>query len=76
MARSKSTSSGAAAVGVVLAFIALLGTIPVVAALSDLRGSDAAGARRTHQRRRRLRSGSSNSFVFSSNQASSSASVG
>src|SRR5208283_3003767 len=43
MARSKSTSSGAAAVGVVLAFIALLVTIPVLAALSDLRGSDAAG---------------------------------
>jgi hypothetical protein len=43
MARSKSTSSGAAVVGVVLAFIALLVTIPIVAALSDLRGSDAAG---------------------------------
>src|SRR5271169_716463 len=43
MARSKSTSSGAAALGVVLAFIALLLTILVVAALSDLRGSDAAG---------------------------------
>ncbi len=43
MARSQSTSSGAAAIGVVLAFIALLVTIPVVAVLSDLRGSDAAG---------------------------------
>ena len=34
MARSQSTSSGATAIGVVLAFIALLLTIPVVAALS------------------------------------------
>src|SRR5271166_5864592 len=43
MARSQSTSSGAAAISVVLVFIALLLTIPVVAALSDLTGSDAAG---------------------------------
>ena len=34
MARSQSTSSGATAIGMVLAFIALLLTIPVVAALS------------------------------------------
>jgi len=43
MACSKSTSSIAAVVDVVLAFIALLLTIPVVAILSDLKGSDAAG---------------------------------
>ncbi len=43
MATSQSTSGVAAVVGVVLAAIALTLTIPIVAILSDLEGSDAAG---------------------------------